>query len=239
MSSHVSTSKAINAAVLRYSSHVEPHLISYFKKVDIAYPPRDIALLAFKKEQYIQLWAQDKQQDWHFVRTYPLTAFSGKLGPKLKEHDRQIPEGIYRLTSFNPFSAWHLSMMINYPNDFDQLHAHQDGRRKLGGDIFLHGKSKSVGCLAVGDDAIDELFILSRRVGLDHIQLIIAPNDLRTGKPATNQEAQPRWLPELYRKIAKALKHFPVPKQPSNSSQDLLASSNLQPQASASVTSTL
>ena len=102
----------------------------------------------------------------------------------------------------------HLSMMVNYPNQFDRLQASKEGRRKLGNNIFIHGKSMSVGCLAVGDRAIDQLFLLGRRIGLDHMRLIIAPNDLRKDKPATATFAQPRWLPELYKQIEVALKEF-------------------------------
>ena len=108
----------------------------------------------------------------------------------------------------------HLSMMINYPNSFDRLQASKDGRRHLGNNIFLHGKTFSVGCLAVGDKAIDQLFLLVWRTGLSHVQLIIAPNDLRKGKPATSTFAQPRWLPELYKNISRALAQFDSPKMP-------------------------
>lgn len=204
--------KAVTNAIYRYGLKTEPHLKSLFKDADVAYPPRDIALLAFKKEQQVQLWAKNDKQSWRYIHNYPMTAFSGRLGPKLKERDRQIPEGIYRLTTFNPFSSMHLSMMINYPNSFDRLQASKDGRRQLGGNIFLHGKAMSVGCLAVGDKGIDQLFLLAHRVGLNHIQVIIAPNDLRRAKPATNTFAQPRWLPELYKQISEALSQFPVTK---------------------------
>ena len=107
-------------------------------------------------------------------------------------------------------------MMINYPNEFDLQHARKDGRNQLGGNIFLHGKSLSVGCLAVGDRAIDELFLLARRVGLEHVQLIIAPNDLRKEKPATAQSEQPQWLPELYQHISLALRKFPISENKKN-----------------------
>ena len=99
-------------------------------------------------------------------------------------------------------------MMVNYPNNFDRLQAIKDGRRKLGGDIFLHGKSLSVGCLAVGDYAIDQLFLLARRVGLSHVKVIISPNDLRKEKPATANFAQPRWLTDLYKQISTELSEF-------------------------------
>jgi L,D-transpeptidase catalytic domain len=200
--------KAIDHAIKRYGLQMEPSLIKLFTKAGVAYPPREIALLAFKQERKIQLWAKDEDHAWRYIHTYPLTAFSGRLGPKLKERDGQIPEGVYRLTTLNPFSSMHLSMMINYPNGFDRLQASKDGRRQLGSNIFLHGKSMSVGCLAVGDKAIDQLFLLVYRVGLSHVTLIIAPNDLRKKKPATSPFAQPRWLPELYKNISQALTPF-------------------------------
>lgn len=204
--------KAVDNAIKRYGLRMEPQLKRWITTAGVSYPPRNIALLAFKQERKIQLWAKDDHTPWHYIHTYPMTAFSGRLGPKLKERDLQIPEGVYRLTTLNPFSSMHLSMMINYPNNYDRLQAIKDGRRNLGGSIFLHGKSMSVGCLAVGDKAIDQLFLLVRRVGLSHTQVIIAPNDLRHTKPATSPFAQPRWLPELYQQINHALRPFPASK---------------------------
>ncbi len=200
--------KAVLHAISRYGLPTEPSLVKLFAKANVAYPPKNIAMLAFKQERRLELWAKNEADAWRYIQTYPLTAFSGRLGPKLKEHDRQIPEGVYRLITLNPFSSMHLSMMINYPNSFDRLQASKDGRSKLGNNIFLHGKTYSVGCLAVGDKAIDQLFLLVYRVGLQHVLLIIAPNDLRAEKPATSAFAQPRWLPELYQQLTFALKPF-------------------------------
>lgn len=200
--------KAIDKAIKRYGLRVEPLLISYFSKAGVSYPPKEIALLAFKSERKVELWAKNPSQEWTHIHDYPLTGFSGRLGPKLRENDKQIPEGIYKLVNFNPFSSMHLSMMINYPNSFDRQKGYMDGRKELGNNIFIHGKNLSVGCLAVGDLAIDQLFILARRVGLKNIQVIIAPNDLRYQKPSTSTFAQPRWLPELYKQITESLKPF-------------------------------
>lgn len=210
MAPKINLNSAVDSAVNKYGLRTEPELIHYFNKSNISYPPKDIALLAFKKERKVELWARDNVHSWRFIRSYALTAMSGRLGPKLKERDGQIPEGVYHLTSFNPFSAMHLSIMIDYPNNFDRLQASKDGRTRLGNNIFLHGKSLSVGCLAVGDYAIDQLFLLTRRVGLNHVKIIIAPNDLRKEKPATSSFAQPRWLPDLYKQISVALKEFPT-----------------------------
>lgn len=209
MGTKVNWDKAVENAIARYGLRTEPELMRFFTQANVAYPPKDISLLAFKQERRIELWARNDDKSWHYIHSYPLTAFSGRLGPKLKERDGQIPEGVYRLITFNPFSSMHLSMMIDYPNSYDRMQASKDGRRNLGNNIFLHGKSLSVGCLAVGDRAIDQLFLLARRVGLSHIKIIIAPNDLRFNKPATTNFAQPRWLPELYKQISSALRAYP------------------------------
>lgn len=203
--------QAIDKAVKRYGLRVEPQLKSYFSKAGVSYPPQDVAILAFKSERRVELWAKNSNQNWRHIHNYPLTGFSGRLGPKLKVNDKQIPEGIYKLVNFNPFSSMHLSMMLNYPNNFDKQKGYHDGRKNLGNNIFIHGKNLSVGCLAIGDLAIDQLFILARRVGLNNIQVIIAPNDLRHKKPATSTFAQPRWLPELYTQITQSLKPFKKP----------------------------
>jgi len=209
MAHKLDVQQGIRDVISRYGTSTETQLINLFQKAQADYPPTDVALLAFKQEREVQLWAKSNNI-WKYIHTYPFTASSGHLGPKLKEHDRQIPEGIYHLTSFNPYSAMHLSMMINYPNHFDRLHASLDGRSRLGGNIFIHGKAMSVGCLAVGDKAIEQLFYLTHEVGLDHVKIIISPNDLRRSKPATNLHAQPRWLNELYHNITQALHAFPL-----------------------------
>lgn len=199
---------AIDHAIKRYGLRAEPQLKSFFSKAGVSYPPSEIALLAFKSERKVELWAKNSNQKWKHIHNYPLTGFSGRLGPKLKVNDKQIPEGVYKLVNFNPFSSMHLSMMINYPNSFDRQKGNLDGRKDLGNNIFIHGRDLSVGCLAIGDLAIDQLFILARRVGLNNIQVIIAPNDLRYQKPSTSTFAQPRWLPELYKQISDSLKPF-------------------------------
>lgn len=209
MARKVDINHAIDDTVKRYQARAEPVLVNAFHRARVSYPPSDVALLAFKKERRMELWAQDNtNRKWSYVHSYPLTAYSGHLGPKLRERDGQIPEGIYNLTAFNPFSQWHLSLMINYPNNFDKIQAAKEGRRQLGSDIFLHGKNKSVGCIAVGDKAIEQLFLLTRRVGLKHVKLVIAPNDMRYAKPATTMLAQPRWLPQLYSQIKSSLRTF-------------------------------
>jgi len=197
------------ADVLRiYGANARVRLAPHFRRAGVAYPPQRIALLAFKKERRVALWAGDAKS-WRFIRSYPILAASGSAGPKLRQGDYQVPEGLYRIEFLNPASSYHLSMKVNYPNDFDRRQAARDHRTNLGGDIFIHGKNVSIGCIALGDPAIEELFTLAADTGPQRIRVIIAPNDLRAaGAPLT--ETTPLWIAGLYRTIAAALGEFPL-----------------------------
>jgi len=183
-----------------------------FDRAGVAYPPRRIALLGFKAERRLELWAE-KDGKWVFIHSYPVLAASGKAGPKLREGDRQVPEGIYKLEYLNPNSSYHLSIKIDYPNAFDRQHAKAEGRTKPGGDIFIHGKAVSIGCLAVGDAAIEELFVLVARIGKSNVKVILAPNDLRKGKAITDLRSVPAWVPGLYGRIRQELRPFAHPRE--------------------------
>jgi len=118
-------------------------------------------------------------------------------------------------------------MHVSYPNRFDRQMAAKDGRREMGGDIMIHGKASSAGCLAMGDEAAEELFVLAAQAGLDNVKLIIAPADLRNGKLPPAEPGQPEWLPKLYMQIAADLSEFPTPPaqpQPSGFGASLLSS---------------
>lgn len=88
------------------------------------------------------------------IKSYPILAASGSIGPKLRESDMQVPEGVYQIESLNPNSQFHLSLRVNYPNEFDREQARIDGRAQLGGDIMIHG---SQFWLAVWQLAIKQL----------------------------------------------------------------------------------
>ncbi|MGI9524334.1 MAG: L,D-transpeptidase family protein, partial [Hyphomicrobiaceae bacterium] len=147
-----------------------------FASAKASWPPTQMALVAVKDERALDLYGRsDKEGAWTFIHRYPVLAASGKSGPKLRRGDKQVPEGIYRITYLNPNSRYHVSMRVNYPNAFDRKMAAKDGRRDLGGDIMIHGKKSSAGCLAIGDPAIEEIFVLAAKIGVKNIKLIIAP----------------------------------------------------------------
>jgi murein L,D-transpeptidase YafK len=214
------------AAVLRlYGGPARARLAPTFARAHVSYPPRRVALLAFKAERRLALWAGDGKS-WHFIRTYPILAASGHAGPKLREGDYQVPEGLYLIEQLNPASSYHLSMKVSYPNAFDRHQAAIDLRTRLGGDIFIHGKNLSIGCIAVGDVAIEELFTLVADAGREHVRVIIAPNDLRVAS-APVREDTPLWVVTLYRSIAAALADFPAWLE-SDRSIDVLGMSKVQ-----------
>ena len=212
----------VNDRLAHYAQQVETRLRPAFLRRGLVYPPTEIALLGFKQERRVELWSRRDSPGapWQKIKTYPFTAFSGALGPKLREGDLQIPEGIYQVSALNPNSSYHLSLKINYPNAFDLHYAQQEGRKFPGTNIFLHGRDKSVGCIALGDPAIEELFVLVASVGKDRVKVIIAPYDFRgaaAGKKAQAKKAlaapgvvRPAWLPVLYNEIRQALSPFQV-----------------------------
>lgn len=200
--------KATTDVEIKYAKDVQDRLTPYFLAANLHYPPKKIALLTFKAKKQMELWATENELNWQHVRDYPLTAFSGNNGPKLKRNDGQIPEGVYQITRFNPFSSQHLSLMLNYPNNFDKAKALIDGRYDLGDNIFIHGKEKSVGCLAIGDSAIDDLFVLVKKVGKENATVIIAPQDFRKQKKITYAKSAPKWLPSLYQKLKQELSSY-------------------------------
>ena len=86
--------------------------------------------------------------------------YSGILSPKLKSYDGQIPEGIYKPIFLNSRSNYHLSIQINYPNNFDKEKGKLDKRVELGDNIFIHGRNATIGCIPLGDHHIEELFLI-------------------------------------------------------------------------------
>jgi murein L,D-transpeptidase YafK len=119
----------------------------------------EIFIRVFKKEQTLEVWGKN-QQDSTFQKLtdYPFCAFSGDLGPKRKEGDLQIPEGIYHINRFNPKSKFHLSLGLNYPNKSDKI---LSDKNAPGSDIFIHGGCQTVGCIPLTDDKIREVWVFS------------------------------------------------------------------------------
>jgi len=117
-----------------------------------------ILIRAYKKESELEVWKRGSNGKYALLKTYPICRWSGQLGPKTREGDRQVPEGFYTVTpaQMNPNSAYYLSFDTGYPNAYDR----SLGRN--GGDIMVHGSCTSRGCFAMTDQNVAEIYAIAR-----------------------------------------------------------------------------
>jgi murein L,D-transpeptidase YafK len=116
-----------------------------------------ILIRIFKEEKELEVWIRD-QQAFRLFKTYAICTYgSGTLGPKLRQGDGQAPEGFYRVypSSLNPASEYHLSFNLGYPNEYDRAH------RRTGSALMVHGARVSIGCYAMTDEFIEEIYTLA------------------------------------------------------------------------------
>jgi len=197
--------KSVVERVTEFGDSVHGRLAGRFREIGVSYPPGKMLLVGLKQERELEVWVADGVGRFRYLKTYPVLGASGTSGPKLREGDRQVPEGVYRIESLNPNSRFHLALRVNYPNEFDKAKGRQDGRAQLGSDIMIHGGSASVGCLAIGDQAAEDLFVLAAETGVKNIELVLTPVDFRVRELPTDLPALPGWTAELYQRIKKVL----------------------------------
>ncbi len=205
-----SDSHAVEEKANLYAGVSNSFFKPYFKAERLTYPPKNLVMLVLKQEKEIQLYTH-QGSGWRYIVSIRIRAASGHAGPKLKQGDKQVPEGIYRVVDFNPHSLFHLSMGLNYPNDFDVQRARAEGRDDLGDNIFIHGNAVSIGCIAIGDDGINVLFPLAVKLGVNSMVVIIAPRDFRLKAPVFSGSTNP-WDRRLYVDLQRYMSLLPAPK---------------------------
>src|SRR5271169_6798606 len=136
---------------------VSPKLIAAMveKDMDLQSP---ILVRLFKEEAELEVWKQDRSGRFALLKTYPICRWSGDLGPKVREGDRQAPEGFYSITpaQMNANSAYYLSFNTGFPNAFDRALG------RTGSELMVHGDCSSRGCYAMTDEQIAEIYSLGR-----------------------------------------------------------------------------
>jgi murein L,D-transpeptidase YafK len=117
-----------------------------------------ILVRVFKQESELEVWKQDRTGRFALLKTYPICRWSGELGPKIKEGDRQAPEGFYTITpgQMNPNSQFYLAFDLGYPNAFDRAHG------RTGAHLMVHGDCSSRGCYSMTDEQVSEIYALGR-----------------------------------------------------------------------------
>ncbi len=201
----VSGPRSVSEVMALFGPRARAELQLRFNAAGVAYPAQQLTFLALKDTGQLEVWAGPNSSPV-FIHSYPIKAHSGDAGPKLREGDHQVPEGIYKITGLNPNSSFHLSMKLNYPNEFDLKYAKLEGRDEPGTNIFIHGKASSVGCLAMGDPAIEELFVLVNDSGRQNVTVVIAPGDPR--RKSLERLPQISWSDTLYTDIEQVFSNF-------------------------------
>jgi murein L,D-transpeptidase YafK len=145
----------------RATAPLSDEMISLLVKKDM---PKESPILVriFKEEAELEVWKQDSSGQYALLKTYPICRWSGALGPKVKEGDRQAPEGFYAITpgQMNPNSAWYLSFNIGFPNAYDRAND------RTGAFLMVHGDCSSAGCYAMTDEQMGEIYALGREAFL-------------------------------------------------------------------------
>ena len=173
----------------------EMELRAHFKKAGLGWPAGEIFLRGMKREGQLEMWARDREgESFRLVRTFQVMAQSGIPGPKRREGDLQVPEGFYEVDRFNPESSFHLSLGLNYPNASDRILADPVSP---GFDIFIHGGNASVGCLAMGDPAIEEIFLAASDSATRPIRVHLFPARMDAADWAQWRDEQLGSLPGL------------------------------------------
>ncbi len=134
---------------------VDAPLRAAFAERGATYPATALYLRAFKREKRLEMWAASTGDRMVLIKSYPICASSGRLGPKRTEGDEQVPEGFYDVRVYNTKSRFHLSLGLDYPNASDRAL----GRAPFGGDIMIHGGCATIGCIPIEDSGIDDVFV--------------------------------------------------------------------------------
>jgi murein L,D-transpeptidase YafK len=187
MDGGIPSSKRSTAAVAR----VRPSLEKRLSTMGLIYGS-PVFLRIFKETSELELWVESKGK-YRLFETYPICQFSGKLGPKLRQGDGQAPEGFYRVTAsqLNPCSNYHLSFNLGYPNAYDRSHG------RTGSLLMVHGNCVSIGCYAMTDTKIEEIYALaeaSLRGGAESFPVHIFP--FRMTAAAMERHKDSRWFGE-------------------------------------------
>ena len=117
-----------------------------------------ILVRLFKEESELEVWKEDKDGRFALLKTFPICRWSGELGPKIKQGDRQAPEGFYTITPglMNPNSNYYLAINTGFPNAYDRAN------ERTGNFLMIHGDCSSAGCYAMTDEQIQEIYALAR-----------------------------------------------------------------------------
>lgn len=190
----------------------EENLQKEYAAKGLTWPSKYVYIRSFKFDSQLEVWVKnDPKEKYKLFKTYRVCMQSGTMGPKRLQGDYQIPEGFYYINEFNPRSAYHLSLGLNYPNASDRILS--DSLRP-GNAIYIHGSCVSVGCVAVNDSDIEEIYLLAgnaKAAGQEFIPVHIFPiryNQKKSVEYLTNAVRFSPYLQQFSNQIKKAYDEF-------------------------------
>ncbi len=195
----------------RASHPLSPEMVALMQKDGVAINA-PVLIRTYKKEAEFEIWKMKPDGRYTLLKTFPMCRWSGQLGPKLREGDRQVPEGFYKVTpgQMNPTSAYYLSFNVGYPNAYDRAWGHG------GGSIFVHGACSSAGCFSMTDAQIDQIYAVAREGfagGQQAIQMQSYPFHM-TPENMAKYRADPNIA--FWRQLKEGADNFEVAKQDVN-----------------------
>ncbi len=166
----------------------------------------------FKEPGVLEVWVEAQDGSFTHFKSYEICTFSGRLGPKLKEGDRQSPEGFYFVNAgrLNPWSRFHLSFNLGYPNQYDRYHG------RTGDTLMVHGNCVSIGCYAMTDAYINEIYALTvsaLKSGQPFIRVHSFP--FRLEQKALSKYAGSKWY-SFWLNLKEGYDYFEAHKRPPN-----------------------
>jgi murein L,D-transpeptidase YafK len=154
----------------------EDSLQKEFEAKGFNWPARYVFIRSFKYDGQLEVWVKNEAKEkYKLFKTYKVCLLSGAMGPKRMQGDYQVPEGFYYINEFNPNSAYHMALGLNYPNTSDKILSDPE---RPGNGIFIHGSCVSVGCIPVNNFDIEELYLIAsaaKTSGEDFIPVHIFP----------------------------------------------------------------
>ena len=171
-----------------------------------------VLIRIFKAESELEVWkAKDNGRFYHF-KTYPICSYSGGLGPKIEQGDRQAPEGFYSvsLDQMNPRSKYYLSFDVGFPNTYDRAYG------RTGKNIMVHGDCTSSGCYAMTDAVVEEIFTLAREAlqnGQEEIQVQAYPFRMTAANLAAHKDD--KWH-DFWKNLKEGYDYFEISRLPPN-----------------------
>lgn len=202
-------SSFVTGGSTRHLVPLSPTLVAQLASMGSS-PAEAMLIRIFKEESVLEVWKRTASGQFRLLKTYEICAYSGDLGPKFREGDRQSPEGIYTVTPglMNPNSNYHLAFNTGFPNKFDRING------RTGSHLMVHGDCSSVGCYAMTDQGISEIYALARETfagGNSSFQLQIFPFRMTPANMARHYQSQHM---AFWSNIKEAYDHFEVTRTP-------------------------